>query len=124
MAVDPSRASLVVQEYRYATAPAASTGAAIKAVFDKARVIEITTYLDQAGGNALANDIATMTDNFVRTFTVTIEGALYPEDFKDGPPRYILNFPRHASVGNKAYSVVGVKVDYFNDRTVLTVRGS
>lgn len=124
MAIDPARASLVVQEYRYAEAPDISASAAIRAAFDLAPVIEIDTNLDATGGAALAAEIAQAASKFVRTFSVRIEDALYPEDFTDGAPRYTLAFDRHASVGLSPYSVVAAKIDFFNDRSTLTVRGS
>lgn len=124
MAVDPARATLVVKEYRYAEAPAPTTGAAIRAKFDNAKLIEIDTNLDQAGAQALANEIAATTSNFVRTFSVPFEDALYPEDFTGGAPRYFLDFPRHASAGPNAHTVVSATIDYFNDLTTVKVRGS
>jgi hypothetical protein len=122
MAIDPSRAALVVQEYRFAESPGAVQAAAIKAVFDKATEIEIATNLDATGGQALASDIASMSSNYARTFNVTVEDVLYPEDFIGGAPRYMLDFERH-SPGPGTYQVIAAKVDYLNNQTVLTVRG-
>jgi len=123
MAVDPSRAALVVQEYRYAESPSASAQAAIKAVYDKAIIIEVTTNLDATGGAALAADLAGATTTFARTYNVVVEDVLYPEDFKGGAPRYTLNFDRHPASGTGIYQIVGAKIDYLNNRTTLTVRG-
>lgn len=124
MAVDPNRAALVTQEYRYATAPNASESAAIKAQYNKAKVIEVQTNLDAVGGAGLAADIASLTSKFVRSFTFVVEGVLYPEDFIGGAPRYTLDFDRYVSIGTNPYAVVGMKVDYINNLTTLTVRGS
>lgn len=123
MAVDPARASLLVQEYRYAESPGAAQGAAIQAVFAKAPVIEINTNLDTAGGQKLADEIAALSSIYARTFTVVIEDVLYPEDFTGGAPRYTLAFDRHPSAGTDTYQVIDADVDYLNNRTTLTVRG-
>lgn len=123
MAVDPARASLVTQDYRYVAAPAPSKGAAIKAAYPLAPTIEIDTNLDQAGATALANDLANATDTFVRTFAVGIGDVLYTDDFTDGAPRWLLDFPRYASAGG-VYSTTAATFDYFNGTGTLKVRGS
>lgn len=123
MAVDPSRAALIVSEYRYAEAPGAAAAATIKATFDKAPVIEIATNLDSGGAQKLADEIAALSSVYARTFRVTIEDVLYPEDFTGGAPRYTLDFERHPSAGNNVYQVIDCDVDYMNNRTILTVRG-
>lgn len=124
MAIDPTRAALVLEEYRYASAPSASESAAIKAKYEKAKVIEVQTNLDSDGGAALAADIAALTSKFVRTFTVQVDGVFFPEDFLGGAPRYKLEFDRFVSVGANPYMVVQADPDYLNDLTTLTVRGS
>lgn len=124
MAIDPNRAALVLQEFRYASAPSPTESATIKAQYDKAKVIEVETNLDSEGGAALASDIAALTSKFVRTFTVQVEGVFYPEDFIGGAPRYTLEFERHVSVGPNPYTVVEAEPDFFLDLTTLTVRGS
>ncbi len=123
MAVDPSRALLVVKEYRYAESPNSTAQANIKAVYNKAPSIEIDTNLAETGALALADDLAAITTGFARVFTVYVEDVLYPEDFLGGSPRYTLNFERHASAGAGTYTVIGAKIDYLNNRTILTVRG-
>lgn len=123
MALDPARASLIVQEYRYVESPSGAAQAAIKAVYDKAEVIEIATNLDEAGANLLAADLTQMTTSFARVFSVLVEDVLYPEDFTGGAPRYTLQFSRHASTGTGPYQVIGAKIDYLNNRTILSVRG-
>lgn len=124
MALDPNRAALVVQEYRYAEAPSTSASANIKARFDKAQVIEIDTNLTADGAQALADDIASLTSTYVPTFTFDIDGVMYPEDFIGGAPRHTLDFPRHASAGNGTYTVVGTKIDFGKNVTSITVHAS
>ena len=123
MAVDPSRAVLVVKPFRFVESPSATAQAAVKAIYDKAPVVEIETNLDEAGATALASDLAAMTTPFARTFNVVIEDVLYPEDFIGGALRYTLQFERHPMAGTNSYTVVGAKIDYLNNRTTLTVRG-
>lgn len=119
MAIDPTRAALVTQEYRYST----NEDPSIKAKFANAREIIISTNLDQAGGAALSSAIFNATKSYARAFEVTIEDVLYLEDFTGGAPRYTVSFSRHPAAGPNIYMVVAASIDYMNNRTTLTVRG-
>ena len=122
MAFDPPGAALVVQDFRSAEAPGTTQSASIKATYDKSPIIEINTNLDATGGQALADDIASMSSVYSKMFNVVVEGSFFPEDFTGGAPRYTLSFSRH-NTGAQVYQVVGVKTDFFTNRTTLTVRG-
>lgn len=126
MAANPARASLVVQEYRYVESPSLSASAAIRAKFDKAPLVEITTNLDEASAQALADDIAARVCglNERRTFTFEFEGALMPKDLIGGVPRYILDFIRHKTTGTGTYELIEAKPDYVRNVTLVKVRAS
>lgn len=120
MTIDPARAALVSQAYRYATNEDAmifanSAGQAIE--------ITIDTNLDATGGAAMSNAVFLATKNQAQTFTLDIEDVMFLEDWGTAPARYTLNFSRHPATGNAAYTVIGATVDYFANTTTLTVRG-
>lgn len=120
MASNPDRAVLVTQAYRYATRKDDGT----LALYPNSKVIEINTALDQEGGEALAQEIFDQSGESARTFTLTITGAMFLDEFIDGPPRYVLLFDRHpAADPTKIYTVIGAKVRHLANTTVLTVRG-
>jgi hypothetical protein len=119
MALDPTRAALVLQEYRYST----NEDASIKAKYTNARELVIATNLDQAGGAALAVSVFNATKNRALAFEVTVEGVLFLEDFVGGAPRYTVSFTRYPEAGSNIYMVTSASIDYFNGRTTLTVRG-
>jgi hypothetical protein len=124
MAIDSSRAALVLNEYRFVQSPSAATGGAIKALYDNAPSIEINTALDAAGAQAFADDLSALTTKAVRTFTLEIDKALHPDQFIDGMNRYLMSSERHVSIGPNVYTIVAAEIDYEADVTRLTVRGS
>ncbi|MDD1452634.1 hypothetical protein NHF48_019655 [Sphingomonas sp. H160509] len=120
MASNPDRAMLVTQPYRYAMRKVDGT----LALYPNSKVIEINTALDEEGGEALAQEIFDQSGESARTFRVTISEAINRDDFIDGPPRFMLNFPEHpAADPTKIYTVIDMKVRDLANRTVLMVRG-
>jgi len=115
--LDPNRAALVKQEYRYATA----LNANVKARNDAARDLVIYTSLDEAGATALAAKYLAENDR-PRVFDVPLQGIINIEAFIGGPPRYIPNFPRLATDG-RAMKVIGATIDPGAGRTVVRIRG-
>ena len=124
MAANPARASLVVKEYRYIESPSLSESAAIRAKFDNAPLIEITTNLDAASAQVLANEVAAQVCGLAerRTFTFEFEGALMPEDLIGGVPRYILDFTRHVTAGLGTYALIEARPIFDRDVTLVKVR--
>lgn len=120
MPTDTERAALVSQEFRYDIRKDAST----LALYPNSQAIELDTNLDAAGASALANDIFTVSGVSARTFTVTIEALLLPDDFLDGAPRFKALFDRHpAADPSKTYTVIAAKADILAGTTSVTVRG-
>ena len=117
MALDPTRAALVRQEYRYAV----QTAPAVKARNDAAREVEVDTQLDLASASALASKY--LAENASpRVFEVRLEGVIHIDAFVGGPPRFIPNFPREATDG-RIMKVIGATVDYGRGETVVRLRG-
>lgn len=120
MALDPERASLVSQPYRYAILDDEDT----LALYRNSKVIEIATNLDKAGGEALAREIFDASGVSTRTFTLTIEGILDLDDFVDGPPRFRLMFDRHPAANPaKVYTVISAQPKRLANTTTIKVRG-
>ncbi|GAA0456789.1 MULTISPECIES: hypothetical protein [Sphingomonas] len=120
MALDPERASLVSQPYRYAILDDEDT----LALYRNSKAIEIATNLDKAGGEALAREIFDASGVSTRTFSLTIEGALSLDDFVGGPPRYRLKFDRNPAANPaKTYTVIAARFRPLSNTTTLTVRG-
>lgn len=119
MALDPARAALVMQEYRYSIVEDAS----IRAAYPNATEVVITTNRDLAGGSALAASLYAQTSGTARVYSVTIEDVLYAEDWITAPNRYTLSFDRHPGTGGRVYTLIKSEIDYLAGTTVLTVRG-
>lgn len=121
MAIDPARATLVLNERRYT----AVEDATIKAYWLDAAEIVVDTNLDEAGGTALASALFGQTSTYTRVFKVVIEDVLFLEDFTAGPNRYVLDLgTRHPAAGTSTtYTVIAAQIDYLGNRTTLTVRG-
>lgn len=118
--MDTERAALVSQAYRYAIRKDENT----IALYPNSQSIELDTNLDAIGGQALAQDIFSVSGVSARTFTLSISGALYPDDFIGGAPRHLLVFSRHAGADPaKVYTVIAAKTLIAEDRTIVTVRG-
>lgn len=126
MAANPERASLVVQEHRFTESPSLAASAAIRAKFDKAPLIEITTNLDAAGAQALADEISGQVSGSTerRTFTFEIDRALTPKELISGLPRYILDFARHKTTGTGTYTLVHAQPLFDRNITIVKVRAS
>lgn len=120
MALDPARAALVTQDYRYAKNEDTSIKARLGSGSPE---LLILTNLDATGGTALASSWFTLCSAYANTYDVQVEGVFYLEDFTTSPNRYTLSFSRHPDAGTNTYTVIGAKIDYYANRTTLTVRG-
>lgn len=120
MALDPNRAALVLNEYRYYT-PADNVG--LKSLYPNATEIVITTNLDADGATALGNSLASQCGVVARAFSFDIVGVLWPEDWMTSPQRYTLTFANHPASAGATYTLVSVKVQYGKGTATLTVRG-
>lgn len=120
MALNAARAALVLREYRYAIAQDAT----VKARFPEAREVVIETNLDENGGATLANSVMSLTKTLPKVYDIPIVGILFLEDFTNGPARYTVTLQHHPAASEKAvYTLIGARIDYGQNRTVLKVLG-
>lgn len=110
MALDPNRASLVMQEYRYTNSTVED--ASIAAKFDNASEMLLDTNLDEGAATSLSNYLFNLTKTPAKVFSMTVEGVLYPEDFTVSPPRYTLALQRHPAAGTDTYTLGSATVDW------------
>lgn len=118
MAIDPTRALFVQQEYRFEEV----SDLTVKAAYPNAAELEISTNLDQASALIVANSIAAATKAHALGFTVPIDEPLYLEDFDGSPPRYTVTSDEH-KVAARPVRLESVRVNYLTGATILTVRG-
>lgn len=118
MAIDPSRAAFISQEYRYES----TTDTAVLTAYPQANLIEIDTNLSTSDAATLATTILNATKTLAMVFEVEIEGVLVPEDFDGTVNHYTLSAPLY-STDSRTFKVIAAEVDYLSNITKLTVRG-
>lgn len=116
MEIDAARGILVLNEYRYIDDV---QDEAILALYPESKPIEIDTNLDENGARALAQGVFAKVSGSTRTFSLTVDQALYLDDLKGSLPRYLCLFDHPT----KVFDLVDAKVNFVSDTTVLTVRG-
>ena len=107
MTLDPSRATFVVREFRYAEA----IDSAVKATYDDAREIVIDTNMSEAAANSLATAILAAEKVSKRAFEVMVRKAISADDFVSGPPRYTYTDAK-SDASSVATKVVAVSTDW------------
>lgn len=83
-----SRLAFVTNEYRTLDRDDPS----IRSKSQNARIITLTTYLDEAGAGRRATEELRALGR-TRVFELVIEMIVLPDDFKDGPPRCAIYSP-------------------------------
>lgn len=119
MSVDPARAALVRQQFRYQQAIDNS----VKSTFPNANVLSIETSLSGSVAATLASTILSATKTAALVWEVEIEGVIMPEAFDGTVNQYTLTFPMHNTDTSKTYRLIGIKVDWQKNITMLRLRG-
>ena len=113
---DTERALLVLKEYRYHDEP----NYLVEARNDAAGEYKIATSLNEDAAEALAKKIAA--DNVApRLFTVEVEGLLWLDWFKGGPPQWRTVFDHDAL--DKNMKAISVKCRFSTGTSTVEVRG-
>lgn len=122
MALDPERASFLLEEYRRSTQSNAGT----LADYANARRIEIETNIATlAGGDALANELLALLEDPARVFEVEIEGVDVADlsAFDGSPPAFALEAARFAISSATPMLPAAIEIDHERSTTRLTIRG-
>lgn len=117
MAIDPSRAAFVKNEYRYAKAEDFST----KAVYENARKISIPSQLSQSAAQALATNLLAKLKLTSEGLEIEIQEYWTLDMFNAALPRIIGNFPE-VNVTNRTYDVISYTGDAISQRSTLVVK--
>lgn len=118
MALDPSRASFVSQQYRYEII----TDAPVSAIFPASQILTIETNLTEASAVTLADQLAEEATEAAKVVSFVIEGAISPDTFAGGVPRFIVEAPS-LNISGRVMKLTSMKVDHNTGRTEVTVRG-
>ncbi len=122
MALDPERASFLLEEYRRSTA----SNATILADYANARRIEIETNIaSTAGGDAMANALLALLETPARVFEVEVEGVDFADlsAFDGSPPAFALDAARFAITSATPMLPAAIEIDHERSITRLTIRG-
>lgn len=114
---DTNRAAFVQQDSRYAV----KSDATVLARNPSARMVEVSTYLDEASATALA--AAYLADNVSpRAFELELEGVTYLDALVAGVPAFVLNLPSFQTDG-RTYKAGSFTTDFEKGTTTFQVRG-
>ena len=120
MAIDPARSAFVKNPFRFETAEDTS----IRTTYKEAReIVSETNLTSTVDAQAVASNYFNLIKKPAMAFQVEVEGIYHLEDFVTGPPQFTCSFADYPA-DSRTYKLVGVEVDYLNNLSRLTLRGT
>ncbi len=118
MAIDPTRAGFVKNEYRWPTVEDTS----IKDDFTQSTTLDVPSNLGLSDAQEIAESYFDLVGHLCTAFEVQMETAISLDDFADGPPCYTCNFTPFQT-DDRTYRGIRYECDPITGRTTMVIFG-